>query len=179
MTRSAVALDRLVVALAGLALVAGGAGALWWALGPRAADPLVLGSAATAVDQTWWPWAAGGVGVLIILVGLRWLAAHHRPPRTRTLDIGRGMTADVASVADAAAVALEARPDVVAAGARSVTERGVPTVMLTATVAARAGLPAAVAAVDQVSATVEDMLGGAVAVRSRIRVDAAHRRSVR
>ncbi|MCK0176092.1 alkaline shock response membrane anchor protein AmaP [Mycolicibacterium sp. F2034L] len=179
MTRSAVVLDRLVVALTGLLLVAGGAGALWWTFGPRATAPLALGPAATAVDQTWWPWAGGAAGVIVILVGLRWLAAHRRPPRARTLNIGRGMTADVASLADAAAVALEARPDVVAAGARSVTERGVPTVMLTATVAARAGLPAAVAAVDQVSATVEDMLGGAVAVRSRIRVDAAHRRSVR
>lgn len=179
MTRAAVAFDRFAVALAGALFAAAGAGALWWTFGPRRGDVLALGPVDRAVDAVWWPWAAGGAGVLLVLAALRWLVAHRRPARARAVGIGRGVTADVSAVADGAVAALETRPAVVAAGARAVTECGTPTIALTVTVAARSGLSDAVAAADEVAATVLEMLGDTVAVRTRVRIDATRRPRVR
>lgn len=175
MTRRAVAVDRILVALFGLALTALGAAALWWTYGPRAGDPLPLTPVSDAVDEAWWPWAAGAAGVVLVVLALCWLAAHHPPARAKTVGIGSGFTAEVRSVADAAGVALRAQPGVLSAGARAVVERGVPTITLSVTVAARHGLSAAVAAADEVAGTIGAMLGDVVAVRTRVHVDGRRR----
>ena len=78
MSRALVALNRLVAFMVGLILIAGAAaGVLWW----RGAFPswptrIDTRPAVDLAGQTWWPWAAGSLGLALILIGLRWLVAN-------------------------------------------------------------------------------------------------------
>jgi hypothetical protein len=69
--------DRLVVLVVGIALLALGLLAIdWrtgtvWNLDPR----LDLAGLRRAVDSGWWPWIAALVGVLLVLLALRWVLA--------------------------------------------------------------------------------------------------------
>ena len=71
------ATDRAVVTVVALVLVGLGLLAVDWrtgtvlALGPR----LDLGGLRTAVDSAWWPWVAAVVGVLLVVIALRWVLA--------------------------------------------------------------------------------------------------------
>ena len=85
------------------------------------------------------------------------------------------LSAEVASVAEVAASVLGDMPGVQGAKARAVVENGLPTITLTATVAARRGLAAGVGAADEVVRTVGLMLGDTVAVRTLMRVDTKRR----
>lgn len=182
MTRLAVTFDRLATLLAGLALLAVGVGAVAWQR-----RVLVDGrslSFATATDATqsdWWPWASGGVGAVLVIVGIRWLLTH-RPARKAsrvTLKTPAASlppsTADAASVAHAAAAAIRRDPAILKASGAAVIERGTPTVAITATVHARHGLHAGARAADETADVVGTMLGSAVAVRTVLRVDAKQR----
>jgi len=69
--------DRAVVTVVALVLVLLGLLAIDWrtgtvlGLGPR----LDLGDLSGAVDSAWWPWVAAAVGVLLVLLALRWVLA--------------------------------------------------------------------------------------------------------
>jgi hypothetical protein len=78
MSRALTAIDRVVVALLGLLLAAAGAvGILWW-MGrlSRLPDRTDLHGLRPLAHQPWWPWALGAAGVVLALLGLRWLSAH-------------------------------------------------------------------------------------------------------
>jgi hypothetical protein len=135
------------------------------------------------VDRPWWPWVSAGSGAVLIVIGLLWLASHHRTPKAARIGmtdsaLPGSLTADPGAVADAAAEAMRARPSVLKASARAAMERGVPTVTLTATTPARQGLSEIVAAADEIATTAALMIGDTVAVRTRIHVDAKRRRTV-
>lgn len=175
MTRLAVGIDRLMAAVAGLGLLAGAALTVAWCAG-RIGGGRPLRCVLTAgVHAAWWPWAAAVGGILLILVGLRWLLAHRRAPRARRIALATTeftATADVTAAAAAAAAALRTRPAVVKASGVATVEHGAPTVTLTVTVPARHGLTYAAAAADDVAGTLAAMFGDAVAVRTVVRVDA-------
>lgn len=183
MTRLAMAVDRIATLLAGAALIALGAGAVAWQRGDLV-DGRSL-SFAVAVDATrtaWWPWALAAAGVVLILLGLRWLAAH-RPARKASRVILRTpadslppVTGDAASVAQAAAVAIRRDAAVLKASGTATVERGTPTVTVTATVRARQGLRAGARAADATAADIAVMLGESVATRTILRVDDSRRR---
>lgn len=178
MTRFAVGVDRLVVFLTGLILVAGGVLAVAWQRGLLVGGRDVTTAAPQWAASSWWYWATGAAGVLLLLLSLRWLAAHHRARRARHLWLdtgdataGAGSTADAAAVAAAAADVLSQDAAVTKAHGTAVLERGRPTLVLTAHVPVRHGLQAGVTAAHHVARTAAAMLDGAVAVRTVLKVD--------
>lgn len=183
MTRATVLLDRIAVFVLGLLLVAAGVAAvMWWQGRLAGGGPVQLAAPLKDVDASWWPWACGGVGATLVIVGLWWLSGHRRTPRVRDLrlpDEARtdgALSADAASVASAAADVLAQHPAVLKASARASVENSAPTITVTATVAARRALEPAVRAADDIAATVAHMLGETVAIRTRVRVTARDRR---
>lgn len=102
------ALDRTLVALAGLLLAAAGAGLLGWQQQwfPQLGETLRTGAVADAADTGWWPWAVAAGGVLLGLLGLRWLVAHvpGRGPgsvRLASSGVTGRLEADLRATADA------------------------------------------------------------------------------
>ena len=165
MSRALVTLDRLMAFLVGLVLIAvGAAAALWWR-GTFPSWPTTIRTR-TAVDltsQPWWPWAAGLLGVALVLLGLRWLAAHLPGRGISQLTLpgstpaGR-LLAQVRPVANAAAEALEHTPGVRSASATIREERGQLIARLNATIEQQADLHAVAAAADHVSANLASVL---------------------
>ena len=183
MTRLAIAFDRFAVLLVGLVLAAAGGLLIWARTRSGWTDGLPLQWLTDAVDRSWWPWASAGGGLLLVILGLRWLASHRRAPKAARIGLAGTattgtLTADPGAVADAAADALRTQPSVLKASARAAIEGGVPTITLTATTSAVHGLAAVAAAADEVATTAAWMTGDTVAVRTRLHVDAKRRRVV-
>lgn len=78
--------DRVSVLLSGLVVAGLGLLLLDWQLGllVPSGERLAIGTVTDLMAESWWPWAQGGAGVLIALVGLAWLLSHrpHHGPRT-------------------------------------------------------------------------------------------------
>lgn len=174
MTRRTVAVDRLLVLLAGLVLVAAGVGAALWQLGrlPGATDRFVLASGvADAPRQGWWAWALGAAGLVLLAAALWWLLSHltrHRPTRMGlpgSSAQGR-LSYDVSAVADAAARSLGTQPDVTSVRSTTAYAGGQPLVELKATTSARAD----VTSIERAVADVASQLATATDDRVRLRV---------
>lgn len=82
MNRSVLRLDRVLLALAGLVLLAVGVAAVLWTTGtlaelvdgvPGAIDTT---AAQDIAAQPWWPYATGAVAILLAVVALWWMLAH-------------------------------------------------------------------------------------------------------
>ena len=62
-----------------------------------------------AADTAWWPWAVTGTGLLLVLLGVRWLVAHRPPRRAGDLTLADSnlsegvLSANLGSLAAAAA----------------------------------------------------------------------------
>jgi hypothetical protein len=114
MTRTLLGLDRLLVLVVGLALVALGLLAVDWQyhlLFSSYDDTVRTGAAEDVVTTAWWPWVLAVAGVLLGLLGVWWLLAHLRREASSTTrlsasdETGR-LEVDVRSVATAAAAHL-------------------------------------------------------------------------
>jgi hypothetical protein len=72
------AVDRVVVLLVGLALVAAGALVLDFSLEVVASHPdrLDVSRVRDLVDSEWWAWSFAGASVVLGLLALAWLVAH-------------------------------------------------------------------------------------------------------
>lgn len=133
--------NRLTLAFLGLLIAVVGAGGLLLGLG-------VLGSARKGQDllspQTrdfadrnagwFWP-VVGVVGLIIALLGLRWLIIQLRSNRLRSLDLVRDRTTgntsiDTGAVCDALAEEIEAYDGVDAAGAQLIGTPSEPTLLV-------------------------------------------------
>lgn len=174
-------LDRTVLGALGAALVAAAVLILRSTQAPDFSGELPVSPISDAAQSDWWTWACAAAGVVLVALGVRWLAAHRGPARAARITLaGDGeaaLSAEVASVAEVAAGVLGDMPGVQAAKARAVVENGSPTITLTATVAARHGLAAGACAADEVVRTVGLMVGDTVAVRTLIRVETRRRRA--
>ncbi len=168
MKRRTIAVDRFAGLLAALALFgAGFALVAWWAARMNwipselnvLPDRLSTTGVTDAISTTWWPWASGVVGVILVLLGLRWLVGHVPDRGVRQLnlpgstDTGR-LVVDAATVADAAAHALASAPGVRSARGTIGRERGQVVARLTATIEREADLALIARAADEVSANV-------------------------
>lgn len=190
MRRRTVALDRFAALFAGLVLVAAGLALLaWWAARmrwlPVGLDglPTQLSTAGVtdAMTARWWPWACGVAGVILVLLGLRWLASHlpDRGVRQLTLpgstNAGR-LLADAGTVTDAAAYALKATPGVRTARGTIHREQGQVVARLTATIEREADLALVARAADQASADLAAVLErDDLVCRADLNVAARHR----
>lgn len=120
MTRRLAAIDRVVTALVGIALVVGAAALLNWRFDWIGSWPGTLdtGRADDVVTSTWWPWAFAAGGIVVGLVGLAWLLSHapRRGERAVRLSGASDRTGairiDLDSVAQAVAADFEARTSI-------------------------------------------------------------------
>lgn len=180
MTRFAIGVDRAVTLVVGLSLIALPIAAWQWHIGKlHGGKALRLPEVEHVMHAGWWPFATGAGGLILVLVGLRWLAAH-RPARRATrvaldYDDDRSVTVNANAVARASATALKSKAEVLKASGSAAVRGGIPTVTLTATVPARHGLHAGVRAADATMRTAGAMLGDTVAIRTVLRTDANHR----
>ncbi|MEO9220981.1 MAG: hypothetical protein ABI251_04225 [Mycobacteriaceae bacterium] len=181
MKRRVVALDRLCALVLGVALIALGVGAVMWRRGALswARPTLSAGWLVSATAARWWPWAAGAAGVLLILVGLWWLSVHVprrglgeiRLPGSDAAGILR---ANSNAIAAAAADSLAESPGVQAAVGCSLTDRGRPTIAVTATLDPMADLAAVRDSAERVRSEIAQVLGGAeLATRIHLHVGKA------
>ncbi|NAZ87477.1 hypothetical protein [Kineococcus indalonis] len=183
MSRSVLALDRLAALLLGLVLLVVGLAAAAWYPGwlarpwPGVPQRVRTGAAGDVLAAAWWPWAAGGAGVVLVLLALWWLLAHlprrgvgalALPGSTR----GARLLIEPDGAADTAAEVLARAPGVRSASARVLHERGRLVVALKATVEPDADLAEVVSAADAVTGDLAHVLGRADA-RARVRLEVA------
>jgi len=135
--RGVVAVDRTVTLLAGLVLIAAGAGVFAWHQGYLKGSPFSVNATQISfpwmpdlIKAPWWPWAAGAIGVVLALLALIWLARHVTGSRVSTLTLpGSGatgaLTLDVGAAAGAAVDELTAsHDDIRSCKAQVVRDRG-------------------------------------------------------
>ncbi|MDG3009082.1 hypothetical protein G4X40_02840 [Rhodococcus sp. D2-41] len=139
MNRILAGVDRLLVVLAGLALVLGGAFALAYRFGvPFTHDWMRHMNRLwyyTAPDQNWWPYALGIAAVLTAFAGVALLATNLSRRRTdeAVLDdntLGT-LTFEPSALACVLAATLSAAPGVREAKAGARNQRGTPTISIT------------------------------------------------
>lgn len=165
MSRGTLAVDRLAtVLLALICMVSGVLGFLWWRGTFDVTRRADMTGVRTVLEQPWWPWVALLAGLLLIVLGLRWLLGHL--PRRGVDEINldgsgqRGrLRAAAKPVAEAAAEALAAAPGVRSSRGSVIRERGQVVARLTCTVDPGADLSAVAAAADRVAADLAGVLG--------------------
>lgn len=164
MSRAVIAVDRIAAALIGLILLAAGAYALAWSRRGVLSLPQQLQTTglSSLTEQGWWPLALGLTGLILVLFGLRWLAAHIPERAMPTLRVpgsdnsGR-LTVSSQAVADAAAEELEQTAGVESARARLIYDRGQAVLSMHSVITADADLEAIGTAADVVTAHVIDV----------------------
>lgn len=131
MLRGVIAVDRVAAAVAGLVLIAAGTAALGWRFDriPDAPDRIESPWITNATNADWWPWVTGIGGVLLVLIGLAWLAKHlpRRGPARLNLtgsDKTGRLSADGNAAVTAAGHILAATVGVRDADGRIVADRG-------------------------------------------------------
>lgn len=156
MSRTLTALDRVAVLVLALLLIAVGAGAALWQSGrvTQLHGALTAPWLRTATAAGWWPWAVGAAGVLLVVLALRWIAAHIRSSRIGEVRLsgssttGR-LTANLGALATAAATSVQDTPGVGTATGRALDDRGRRTLAITVTLDPHADLPTITAATDR------------------------------
>ncbi|WP_053205543.1 hypothetical protein [Jiangella muralis] len=184
MSGFAAGLERTVVLLVGLLLVAVGASAVAWQQGwiPDAVDRIDASALTEHTGEPWWPWAIGGAGIVLIVIGVCWLVAHgrrHTISRLRLAGSSRQgrLAADASAVVDAAGAAFETAPGVAFRGGRLWRDRGELTVDLRASAAPSTDLAEAAAAADRAATAARSHLGDDSDAHLRVVLVGARRRA--
>ncbi|MBY6367438.1 hypothetical protein [Rhodococcoides corynebacterioides] len=178
MKRSTAFFDRLGVLILGAALVALGVGAALWQQGslPFELDSLNVGAVADRQSDSWWPWALGGAGVVLVLL-LLWSLLRRLPSsagRELTLSsdpsVPGSVTVDLRAVTKQAADVARDLPGIRSARSRLRWERSdgsrVPVITVLARTEADASLATAATDLATVRRHVAAVVGdNAVAVR--------------
>ena len=169
MSRATIAANRIVAFLVGLVLIGVGvAGVLWWQgtltrWFPGVSNRLDTSPVTELTKQSWWPWAAGAAGVVLVLLGLRWLLGHLPSRGVSQLKLpgstsSSKLVAQVRPVAAAAAEALQQTPGVRSAKGSLRKERGQLVARLNVTVEQQADLAGVASAAERVSAQLGQVL---------------------
>ena len=163
-SRRTLLLDRAATLLLALALLAGGAAAAyWWSGRSPFADTLDLSAATDVTEASWFGGVAALVGVVLALLGLRWILAHLGRPTVSRLHLsgsgaGGRLGVHAGQVAGAAADALEDTIGVRSARGTVVRDRGQLVARLTATIEPDADLGVVARQADLVSAQLREVL---------------------
>lgn len=170
MSRAVIGWDRVAAFLLGLVLLAAGLAVVaWWAgylddVWSAAPDALDTRAAADLAGETWWPWALGVAGGVLVLLGLWWLLAHiprrsAGPLRLNGSGSGGELSIDGTEAAQAAAESLIATPGVRAASGSFIRDRGELVAGLRVTIDPTADLDEVASAVEVASADLHRVLG--------------------
>ncbi len=171
MKPSVQALDRVLVLLVGLALVAGGLAAIGWRTGhlaqlwPDATGTLHTDS--SVLDGPAWPWAMGIGGAALVALALWWMVAHlirsstTAPPTTSPAMAGT-ITVDTGAAVRTAADVLSGEPGVQHARGLVRREHGHLVAVLRATVDPTAPLAEVVRSAERVSCDLAHVVGDLV-----------------
>lgn len=174
-SRRMLLLDRIAALLLALVLLVGGAALIWWWSGRTGTDLDLAsldglfpdasgtGPVADVVSQPWWGWASTATGVLLVLLGLRWIVAHLRRTGVRRLslegsDTSGRLQVSGSGVAGAAAEALTETRGVRSAGGVVVRDRGQLVARLTAVLEPEADLALVARRADEVSGQLAQVL---------------------
>jgi hypothetical protein len=187
MTRLASAWDRFTALILGLVLIALGIGMLAWGFDWPARTPefVTAPGLVMAANSGWWPWVVAAVGIVLILLALRWLLIHTPKARVKAVPLVSGhsggtVSADLGAVAHAAAQVLEQYPDVEAAKGKAVIDRGVRTIDLTVTARSPLNIHTLIDPIDTVCAQTAGVLGDtSIATRTTVRIGHGRRRDRR
>lgn len=187
MSRAVVVADRLMAVVLGLVLVLVGLALGGWylvaqgwvAASVSAPDELSTAPVQSAANAAWWPWALGVAGVVLTLLGLRWLAAHlpnRGVGRLRLSGTGAEgrLEVDAGAVASAAADALEQVPGVRSARGRVLRDRGQLVATLRARIERGTDLEQLASACDRASSDLATALARDD-LRCTVRVEVANR----
>lgn len=158
MSRTVRVIDRLATLLVALVLLGVGAAALWWWSG-RSSLPGTVDTASVddVLAAAWWPAVTLVAGLVLVLLGLRWLLAHARRSTVDKLhlpgsgDAGRLEVAG-SGIADAAAEAFADTLGVRSASGRVVDDRGQLVLRISATIESDADLTRLAERADVVAA---------------------------
>ncbi|WP_166353762.1 hypothetical protein [Phytoactinopolyspora limicola] len=176
MRRGAAGTERVVVFVMGLLLLAAGAAAVAWRQDwiSGAVDQLDAGPVLDWTDTRWWPWAVGGAGIVLTVVGVAWLAAHLRRRTVHRLELsgsGRGgrLTVSCDALVESARDTLEGATGLqLRSGRVIVDERGERLVDLRAGIDPGADLGEATDAARHASAVLSAQVGLESGLRYRI-----------
>ena len=137
MTRTATAIEGVATCVVGMLAVVLGVAAILWNLDVIKDHParIEIPWAEDLVDHSWWPWAVGGVGVLLVLLALRWLISHVPLRRVKEITVPgsnshNSITADLGAVAEGASASLEDFDEVSRVRGKALVDRGVRIVEL-------------------------------------------------
>lgn len=165
MTRTTATLDRIATFVVAVALIVVGLLAAIWALDRWLPLPSQLSTvpATRIMESGWWPFAVGLLGIVLALLGLRWLWAHVATSGVREVNLpGTGkeghLSLDVKAAASAAADAFADTPGVRHASGKAVRQRGQLVVDLNATIDSDADLTEIAGSADRVSAELAQVL---------------------
>lgn len=168
-TRKTLFLDRLATLVLAAVLLAGGLAALWWwsgrsIQGTTLPETTSTSAALDLADTAWVGWAAAAVGVLLALVGLRWIVAHLTGAKVKRLrlagtDTSGRLEAAAGKVVDAAADAFADTDGVRSARGSVVKDRGQLVARVDATVEPEADLALLARRADETSAQLLAVLG--------------------
>lgn len=181
MTRTTAAVDRVATFVVALLLLAFGLLLIIWRLGRWLELPSTLNTS-TVTDQmqlSWWPIALIAAGIVLALLGLRWLWAHLATTGVREVSVpGSGksgqLSLDAKAAASAAADVLADSPGVRQARGKAVRQRGQLLLDLRATVDADADLAEISRSADRVSSELAQVFERPD-IHCRMRVDVASR----
>lgn len=156
MSRTLTTIDRVLVLLLALGLIAAGVVAALWQSGrvSQLNGTITAPWLSTAAAARWWPWAVGAVGVVLVILALRWIAAHISGSKVRDVRLpgsttaGR-LTVDLGALATAAATSVQDTPGVRSATGKALDDRGQRTLALTVTIDPHADLATVTAVTDR------------------------------
>ncbi len=179
MSRTTYAIDRVASFIVALVLIAAGVFAVLWRfdLWGRLPERTDLSAIFDVMAKGWWSWALSLAGILLVLLGLRWLFAHLPGRGVGELNLpGTGRNGrlrfNAKAAASAAADVLAQAPSVRSAQGTVRRDRGQLVVDLRTTVEPDADLEVVAAAADKVVADLASVMDRHD-IYGRVRVDVA------
>lgn len=168
-TRTVLLLDRIATLVLALLLLAAGLAGLWWWSGREVSGTSLPGTSSTsavtdALGGSDVAWGVAVGGVVLALVGLRWILAHLRRTTVSRLRLSgsgpEGRNEALAGKAlGAAADAFATTDGVRSARGAVVRDRGQLVARVDATIEPEADLALVAARADEVTAQLNDVLG--------------------